>query len=104
VPSRRPSRVSELPVDAQAEADQRRAQAQAFPQGRIDIYLTRLRHTEDDQLTRLHERAALAARSVANIECDWFQDSVERSWRGDDPVDPDSRLIRQAWFRAGGEP
>jgi DNA repair exonuclease SbcCD ATPase subunit len=31
-------------ADAQAEADQRRAQAQAFIQGRIDLYLTRLHH------------------------------------------------------------
>jgi chromosome segregation ATPase len=54
-------------ADAQAEADQHRAQAQAFTQGRIDLYFTRLRHAEDDQLARLRERTALAARAVTSL-------------------------------------
>jgi hypothetical protein len=62
-------------TDAQNDADQRAARAQAFTQGRIDLYLARLSRAERDALGRLRERVALARRTVTSLESELDPDN-----------------------------
>jgi hypothetical protein len=62
-------------ADAQNDVDQRTVRAQAFTQGRVDLYLARLSRAEQDALGRLRERVALARRTVASLEAELDPDN-----------------------------
>jgi hypothetical protein len=51
-----------------------------------------------DVVQKLAPKLQIIVCDHANLEDDWFQDSVEHNWRGEDPADPDNRLIPQAWI------
>jgi hypothetical protein len=62
-------------ADAQYDADQQTARAQAFTQGRIDLYLTRQSPAGQDALGRLRERVSLARRTVTSLESELDPDN-----------------------------
>lgn len=57
-------------ANVQSASDQQVGQRQAFTQGRINLYLTRLSQAEQDILGRQRERVALARRTLASLEAE----------------------------------